>query len=157
MHKISKLKFLKALTFQCIRPLMSKPLTRSQAEGLFIKDRNTLKSQGFKAFQFHFQKPGIDKKCIRWGLLVCLCSCLVYKYGEASTWKNPADTCCKVFSLCASFAGASLSSLQKSPKLFARAWGGQAKSKSWDKNPFTYTRKLFVAILQLHGCLWQTQ
>ena len=137
MHKISKLKFLKALIFQCIRPLMSKPLIRSQAEGLFIKDRNTLKSKGFKAFQFHFQKPGIDKKCIRWGLLVCLCSCLVYKYSEpapgriqrtpavkyseASTWKNPADTCCKVFSLCASFAGASLSSLQKSPKLFARA------------------------------------
>ena len=96
MHKISKLKFLKALIFQCIRPLMSKPLIRSQAEGLFIKDRNTLKSQGFQAFQFHFQKPGIDKKCIRWGLLVCLCSCLVYKYSEASTWKNPADTCCKV-------------------------------------------------------------
>ena len=64
MHKISKMKLLKALTFQCIRPLMSKPLTRSQAEGLFIKDRNTLKSQSFKAFQFHFQKPGIDKRCI---------------------------------------------------------------------------------------------
>ena len=95
MHTISNLKLLKALTFQCIRPLMSKPLIRSQVEGLFIKDRNTLKSQGFKAFQFHFQKPGIDKRCIRWGLLVCLCFCLVYKYSEASTWKNPADTCCK--------------------------------------------------------------
>ena len=29
------------------------------------------------------------------------------KYSEASTWKNPADTCCKMCSLCASFAGAS--------------------------------------------------
>ena len=54
------------------------------------------KVKALKRFNLIFKKPGIDKRCIRWGLLVCLCSCLVYKYSEASTWKNPADTCCKV-------------------------------------------------------------